>query len=490
MMFRRVIVVLAWVLGVGVGASFAAGQLGDLTGPWQLFVDDHLIASSEGVDRVYHAFEKHPASPVMVADKPWEGGIVYLYGTVLPAEDGPGYRMWYHSWDGSYRMLYATSRDGLRWEKPSLGLHAFEGSTDNNIFLQRTHEDHIPQVIHTPWETDPDRRYKLITYEYGRSSPKYPTSGFWAAWSSDGVHWVEPFSKPILPDPGDVGNFVWDPHRKRYLGYPKIFDQVRGYRRRCVGISETTDFEHWPATELILVPDEYDDRWVTKRIEQTDFYGMSGFAYESMYIGFLWIFRITDGVSDGPIFVELVTSRDGRIWERQAPPRDPVLPLGPEGAWDGGMVFTPNHPLVEGGAIRLYYGGFSATHGVDGGTAGIGLATLRKDGFASLDAGDAPGVVTTKPLEGCAGPLEVNFAAPDGSLRVEALDAAGDVIPGYGRDACAPLTGDHVQARVTWEGRDRLPDAAGPIRLRFVMRNAALYSFAAGGGVRVAAGNP
>ena len=133
------------------GAAHGAEQLGDLTGPWQLFVDDHLVAESSQLSRVWHAFEKHAGNPLLRADQAWEGAAVYLYGTVLPREDGTGYRMWYHAYYGDYRMLYATSDDGLAWSKPALGLTGFLGSAENNILFQLTHENHNPQVIHTPW---------------------------------------------------------------------------------------------------------------------------------------------------------------------------------------------------------------------------------------------------------------------------------------------------------------------------------------------------
>ena len=367
-----------WRIGSGLAAAVvvalffcssarAQRSLGDLSGPWQLLVDDWLVAEKAGVERTWHPFEKCAANPVMTADRPWEGSTAYLYGTVLPAEKGPGYRMWYHSWaDNEYRKLYATSTDGLTWEKPELGLVDYRGSTKNNMFLRRSHEDHSPQIIHTPADPDPERRYKLITYEYGRTPPKYTISGYLGAYSPDGIHWTEAPKYPILSDPGDVGNFVWDPFNGRYLGYPKKFTEIRGFRRRCVGFSETSVFESWPAARLVLVPDEFDDRWVETATQHTDFYGLSAFAYESMYLGFLWVFRITDGTNDGPIFVEMVTSRDGVNWTRQEEPRTPVLPTGPKGAWDRGMVFTPNHPLVENDRIRLYYGGFDVTHGADG----------------------------------------------------------------------------------------------------------------------------
>jgi len=465
-------------------------QLGDLTGPWLLFVDDHFIDSRENITRSYHAFEKHPANPLMPADKPWEGNIVYLYGSVLPTEDGEGYRMWYHCWaDNEYRMLYATSPDGIHWEKPELGLVEYKGSKQNNILFRHTCENHNPQVIYTPWETDPMRRYKLIYFEYGRTPPKYTITGYRGMISPDGVHWQEVKDTPILLDsPGDVGNFVWDPHTEHYIGWPKKFADVRGFHRRCVGFSATKDFETWPASELVLTPDEFDDRWVNSESVEgahTDFYGLCGFAYESMYIGFLWMFPITDGKNDGPIFVELVTSHDGVHWARQEEPRPPMLPLGPEGAWDDGMLFTPNHPLVEQGLIKLYYGGFDSTHGKDGGNAAVGLATLRKDGFASLDAGEEEGTVTTKPLAGATDSLAVNYRAENGWLKVELLDEQGKVLPGYGREDCVALKSDSVNAPVSWRGTSKLPKPGKPLRIRFILCNAELYSFNVGDGVEV-----
>jgi len=475
---------LAIVLVLVAGSACVhAQQLGDLSGPWQLFADDHLVAEKAGVVRTYHAFERYSGNPVLRPDRPWEGSVVYVYGTVLPNESGPGYRMWYHTWSGEYRILYATSLDGLTWHKPDLGLIEYGGSTSNNILIRRTHEDHTPQVIHTPWEADPLRRYKLINYDYGRTPPDHVVSGYWGAWSDDGVHWNTAPANPVLVDPGDVGQFVWDPHAQRYLGYPKKFTDVRGYRRRCVGISTTTNFESWPESTLILIPDEFDDRWVAGN-QHTDFYGLSGFAYESMYIGFLWIFRITDGGSDGPIFVELVTSRDGVNWTRQEEPRPPILDLGTEGGWDDGMVFTTNHPLVEDGVIKLWYGGFDETHGPSG-SAAIGLATLRKDGFASLDAAGA-GTVTTKKLTGLTGSLRINYAVhDDGWLRVELLDEHGRIVPGYRREDCVPLVGDSIDQVVAWQSGDDLPLDAQPLRLRFVLNDASLYSFGVGGDLQV-----
>ena len=263
-------------------------SLGDLSGPWQLFVDDHLVETKEGLIRTYHPFEEYSGNPVLRGDRPWEEDRVFVYGTLLPAEKGTGYRLWYHASADGYLNLYATSRDGINWDRPNLGLVERDGIPENNLIFWRSKEDHMPQVIHTPWEPDPQKRYELINYDYGRTPPYHMTSGFWAAYSPDGLHWTEVEENPVLVDPGDVGNFVWDPHVERYRGYPKTFAPVRGYRRRCVGFTSTTDFERLPPAE--------------------------------------WIFRIKDGKNEGRIFAELVSSHDGIHWVRQAGERHPFFP--------------------------------------------------------------------------------------------------------------------------------------------------------------------
>lgn len=461
--------------------TWAVTSLGDLTGPWQLFADDHLVADRNGVTRTYHPFQKYAGNPIIPANKPWEGNNIYVYGTILPNESGNGYRLWYHALptDVKYRLCYATSTNGISWTKPNLNIVTYNGSTANNIFLARSGQDHIPSILHTPWETDPGRRYKLINFDGAAGR-------FLGAWSSDGLHWTDSPANPIIPPASDVGNYVWDAHADRYVGYMKIAAYVRGLRRRAVGFTSTTDFEAWPAPYLVMAPDAYDDRWATGE-QRTHFYGLCGFPYQSMYIGFLWVFRATDagGYTDGPIFVEIVTSRDGIHWRREEGDRPAMLPLGPPGAWDDGMIFTTQQPVVVGDTLRVYYGGVDGTHGGTNGHSGIGLATLRKDGFASLDAGGTTGVITTKRLQGAGGALHVNYATTGGSIRVEVLDPDGNVLPGYSQAECVSLQGNSVDQVVTWASRSELPGGAEPVRLRFVLQNAALYSFMAGSGIQI-----
>ena len=84
-----------------------------------------------------------------------------FYGTVLNV-DGE-LRMWYLGeggegpLHGGLRVCYATSRDGVEWEKPDLGLVEFNGSTHNNIVDLLGGETGVTEapVIHDPDDPDP-----------------------------------------------------------------------------------------------------------------------------------------------------------------------------------------------------------------------------------------------------------------------------------------------------------------------------------------------
>ncbi len=81
---------LAFVISIGSIASFAPAAESrrsphDLTGPWQLFIDDYLIAAKKNVLRRYHSFNRYKRNPLVVVDKPWEHDLVMCL-SVLPNE--------------------------------------------------------------------------------------------------------------------------------------------------------------------------------------------------------------------------------------------------------------------------------------------------------------------------------------------------------------------------------------------------------------------
>lgn len=471
--------VLAVASAAGQGLPDGPKSLSDLSGPWQLFLDDFLIESQTNVARRFHPFRKFEENPLRAAES------ATSRGTLLPDPAG-GYRKWANP------RTMIVSPDGLDWTK-TVKLSRNTAASRGNI-----------SVIHTPW--DRGREFKMIAtgfdpVQQSRKNPLESGGGRYGAWSSDGISWSEDEDARLFADDSDTGAFGWDFHRNRYFGTPKIWAYVRGFPRRCVGFSASETFDAgWPTADLILAPDEFDDRWVTRPGQRTEFYHLAAFAYESIYLGLLEVFHNTDGWKDGPIFIELVFSRDGVRWQRSGDAREPVLPLGPAGSWDSGMIKVPSHPLVEDGQVKLYYRGGPQTHGFarkeyetygqdDLHTTHLGLAAMRKDGFASLDGGEQAGTVTTRVLANPEGTLAVNYRTNGGGwLKAAVLDAQGRPRPGYSLEDCVPLTGDSTNQPIVWKQQARLP--AQPARLQFELRNASLFSFAAGPALSVSGPAP
>jgi hypothetical protein len=210
------------------------------------------------------------------------------------------------------------------------------------------------------------------------------------------------------------------------------------------------------------------------------FYGLLGTTYESLWIGYLRVHRLEPWKR---VDVQLMTSRDGRTWSR-ACDRATFLPLGPEGSWEPDYSEI-NHagPLLVGDELWFFYrGSILESHRGTGPdiAKGIGLATLRRDGFASLTPDGTlgqQGHATTRPLTFSGRRLYVNAAVqPGGSVRVAALDRDGRPLAPFAADRCRPVTTDSTASPVLWDGGEVGDAPARPLRLRFDLRAAHLYS--------------
>ena len=107
------------------------------------------------------------------------------------------------------------------------------------------------------------------------------------------------------------------------------------------------------------------------------------------------------------------------------------------------------------------------------------LATLRRDGFASLDA-DGRGTLTTRPVLFTGKHLFVNADVDTGAgeLQAEILDESGQVIPPFSRTNSIPVRADKTLQAIRWEGATDLSAAtARPVKIRFLLKNGKLYSF-------------
>ena len=464
----------------------------DETTPRVLFVDDGDIASMRGIERVIHPGHKHEGNPVLVADKPWESGVG-LNGTVL--KEAGRYRMWYQGGGRpTYLNLYAESDDGLTWTKPLLRqFEDFTGSLDNNIYLNRlamrsdnrapirVNPDHNQNVLYTA-HMGKGRRYTMLSYDYGRSGYS-AYDGYFLAFSDDGLHWTDGTEDAVIPGHADVGWFTFDQRDNLFRGIVKTYLNIRGYRRRSVLWTESDDAHDWLMPRPAVIPDLQDEEWSQGQPGYfTQFYGMPIVRYESMLLGFLQIFQcIDEASSDGPMDVQLVSSRDGRRWQRVGD-RRPIIERGPEGAWDWGMVSSKNSLVSDGDEVRVYYSGANRLHGPQGRTIGgkpiergIGLAAWPRDRFVGLRSSAGGGelvVAQQRPLR----ELHVNANAAGGSLVAEIIDE-GNPVPGFEASNCVPFSGDSLDHVVRWRGDASLTSLEGrPVDVRFNLTDAEIFS--------------
>lgn len=474
-------------------------------GEKQLFVDSVMIRSKQGVTRVVHAATKLE-KPVLTAEMPWEvvtkDGFedkrLNIYGTVLRDEKTGAFRMWYAD---SGSVLYATSTDGVHWERPILKVMGKTNETDLHL--------HSPSIIEDKFEKDPKKRYKAVgnaskgvdVAKLQRLKDKFELVDwyrdkdhrlYYAAYSADGLRWtVEP--EPILLG-CDTITLSQDPVTGEYLAFHKRQGDPRVVGIRHVFLSVSKDMQHWSEPHPVVVADEVDNKAARKLKGGTysEYYNLSGFPYAGQWLGFVTHFRRVEPPSalfgndevngqkrsaTGIIDVKLVTSRDGRHWDRCSD-RSPVIPLGPH-AYDAGSIFgLCNAPVIVGDEMWMYYTAVTTPHGglPPEKQQSIALAKWRIDGLASLQAKEKEGSIETHEFIPDGTKLAVNVGVGKGRLMVEVLDAAGNTMKGYEKESCVIENQDAVKVAVRWKDMEALPKGVA-IRLRFHLQNGDLYSY-------------
>lgn len=458
-----------------------------------LFIDDYMIVRIDGLQRVVNQPTKYPGNPVIKPDTPWEG-YCSIYGTAMYDERENLFRMWYLAIpkDRGKRPLphgdrlraphttlaaYATSVDGIRWDKPNLGQFPYDDIAETNLLDIGKYNCEGISVLFDPLDPDPERCYKAFYWDHGSGGFQEqedgrmlclagPEDGAYVAFSPDGLRWTEYEGNPVIRAYCDTNqNVVWDANIERYVAFSRF-----GFGRK-VARSESADFQNWTKPELVLDTDEADG-------EGTQFYGIAVDIYEGIYLGMLWVYR--EGI-DGYIDTQLGCSRDGIHWERVGD-RQIFLPLGEAGSWEDGMVRSAERIIVRDDQIFIYYCGVQGPHTGPKFPSverkhrpAIGLATLRRDGFVSLDASGEPGFVLTKPFRLPPGNIHLNVDAKEGQVTLAICDASGTPLPDFERSE--PITGDNLDAIVQWSNSENALPFGKEICLRIDATHAKIYSF-------------
>lgn len=475
-----------------------------------LSLDESWVESTENVRLEFNSLAKHSGGPVLLPCEDWEGGRggrqravqqdPFMASIVRDLEDDR-YLLWYNTanrlvgWvsdpgmgnappvlsaGGGSRCCFASSADGLHWEKPDLGLVPYFGSTRNNMLAlpgPPLLSDHLSGILPTRHEGATAALVGTVFSQF--ADPIYP-SGITQLFSNDGLRWDLHYP-PTLPLDGDAHCLSWDAGTSSYLLTTRSAQHVRIYNRlraagiklpdkRHVAIARSRDLLHWTPLLDVLEADESDP-------ENAQFYLMYILPYGNLYIGFLQVFLMGKTMSDGPLETQLAVSRDLVHWTRAAGRRPFIANDGP-GSWDGAhTTLTACPPFLEGDRLRFWYSGKNTDHW-QAGEAGLGTGTIRRDGFACWHA-EGEGSVTSGPLSiRWASWPELNIEAPEGAVWLEVLDEEGRPLPGLSRSECVPMTGDEVRQTCCFKSpRGSFMRHTGRIRLRFHLKNARLYSF-------------
>ena len=104
---------------------------------------------------------------------------------------------------------------------------------------------------------------------------------------------------------------------------------------------------------------------------------------------------------------------------------------------------------------------------------------MRVDGISSVNAPYAGGQFTTRPLRFSGNRLVLNASTSGaGGIRVEVLAAVGQPLDRFAGANAIEFFGDSVAQEVRWDQGPDVSSLAGqPVRLRFLMKDADLYSF-------------
>lgn len=477
----------------------------------ELFLDDALLEMTASVTRKIHQPTKHRLNPVLRPEGWWEGDIASPYATLYDPEEKL-FKMWYRTGPllgGSDRVdghasytAYATSTDGVHWEKPLLGAVELAGRRDHNVvmlsagynpnpyFNTQGKKLFIHSVVRHPSPRDEREKYVCVFFDMNNL-------GAWLGYSPDGIRWQrepEPFWRTLVDATGwgddALMGLIYDFFTHRWVIYRRVNPQEserliaqpgdenwpapdRGMR--VMGYADSADLKRWENHRIIMIPDADDPADV-------EFYGFTCQNYAQVYVGYLWIYHMAP--EDETIDIQLATSRDGIHFTRCCR-RETFIPNGPYNHYDH-MICTAEQaqPIILDDRVFLFCQVGNYKHNArdyrrpHAAQAGA-LCTFTRDRFVSLETGVPPPCrVVTKPFVIEYPKLFLNAATwGDGAIQVEVLARDWRPLEGFTAQEANVIKGNALNHPVRWKGNGDLGRLVGKeVRLKFCMADARLHA--------------
>ena len=482
--------------------------------------DDYLVQEATAVLTQNKPVYK---GVVLKADAPWEGrssffpvvvfdsGLYHMYYRGLDTIFVPGTEHGAKQFARGYACC-AESRDGIHWNKPSLGIFDYNGSTDNNIIYsglaKGTWNDIWIDSLFVFKDINPacalDAKYKALF-------------GHWAARkllylkSADGLHFEEvcPISEDGAYD--SMNTAFWDNNTGQYFCYIRgLHDEkgrnvvmgaepregevlwtADGVHIRDIRVMTSKDFDHWtPSKEISYTPGTAEYHMYTNNIQPY-------YRADHMFLGLPTRFfdrgewsssfealpdpesrkerqKIYGKCATALTDCVLMTSRDGYLfnrWDDEA-----FLTAGPErpNSWVYGDAY-PGYGMAETKSDRSGAPNeLSMYLPVNYWAAPVEIErhTIRVDGFFSYNAPIKGGYLLTKPIIYEGNSLSINFATSAlGEIAVSLIDGNGE------KHQATPVFGDSLDRRLDFKGFDIGSLSGKMVKLLFELRDARLYSF-------------
>ena len=330
-------------------------------------------------------------NPLFTQDQPWEVRIDNGYPNVLYDEEARIYRCYYTLFiededsrladlqergrrdyiprpDRAPGLAYAQSRDGIHWEKPSLGRVQWHGSAENNIIFAYAHGTGV--MID---ERDPDksRRYKMVTKMDQPGTQAYMAVSF----SSDGLDWCDPIPWPEYNPPADSHNLpFWDEEQNCYALLSRIWkDGIR-----ITTLSRCKDFLHWSEPQETLRGNGFENQ----------IYAMPAFRWGNLYLGLAYMIHEGDRLTEDfdCVDLELAWAADPAKFDFVAAGQH-LIERGagayPDGDFDCGCIYASPPVMSSDGKMWVYYMGSNGRH-TNWRDGSLGRAEWKPDKFAAL----------------------------------------------------------------------------------------------------------
>lgn len=443
----------------------------DLGDRIEMFVDYALIDTMTGCNlKLNTPLRKEK---VLTFDKPWESETS---GYITVFEDNGIIRMYYRGAterinEKNYEVTcYAYSSDGINFHRPNLGMHDYNGNNANNIILK-----HVPECHNfTPFlDEKPDipssERYKAVG---GHEHIGINQGKLYGLYSKNGINWYRYSDEPILTDGMFDSQNVpfYDSVTANYKCYARYFDNSNienpeeYHGVRSIKSFSSDDFLNWAAP----VNNEYDVPY------KEEFYTNATTTCpgaEHFYLSFPKRFianRTRDFYTGAPAVSDSVfmSSRDGINWNRTfmeawvRPGLDRKNWVNRNNMTSLGIIDTSETEF------SMY---ISENYRTD--TNGIRRLSIRKFGFASVNAGFEGGSFKTKPFTFNGQFLSINYStSAAGYVKVSVLDEFG-----FALTESDIIYGDEIFEKVIFD--KSLKEYEGKsICLKFDLKDADIYA--------------